>query len=44
MRPTSSIASARDIDPATFPTISVDSDVSDWNHEIAGSGAQAIVL
>jgi hypothetical protein len=35
---------ARDIDPATFPTISVESDVSDWNHEIAGSGAQAIVL
>ena len=35
---------ARDIDPATFPTISVESDVSDWNHEIAGSGAQAVVL
>ena len=35
---------ASDIDPATFPTISVERDVSDWNHEIAGSGAQAVVL
>ena len=35
---------AHDIDPATFPTISVESDVSDWNHEIAGRGAQAVVL
>jgi Na+-translocating ferredoxin:NAD+ oxidoreductase RnfD subunit len=35
---------AQDIDPATFPAISVDDDVSDWNHEIAGEGAQAVVL
>jgi Na+-translocating ferredoxin:NAD+ oxidoreductase RnfD subunit len=33
-----------DIDPATFPAISVDDDVSDWNHEIAGEGARAVVL
>ncbi|HET9344145.1 MAG TPA: RnfABCDGE type electron transport complex subunit D [Candidatus Limnocylindrales bacterium] len=32
------------VDPATFPTITVDPDVSDWNHEIAGDGARAIVL
>jgi len=34
----------RDIDPATFPTITVEQDVSDWNHEIAGPVAQQIVL
>ncbi|MGD9701142.1 MAG: hypothetical protein AB7Q42_22055 [Acidimicrobiia bacterium] len=33
-----------DVDPATFPTISVEQDVVDWNHEISGSGAQEIVL
>ena len=33
-----------DIDPATFPTISVAQDVSDWNHEIAGPGVQELVL
>ena len=33
-----------DVDPATFPTISVEQGVVDWNHEIVGSGAQAIVL
>lgn len=33
-----------EIDPATFPTITVDSDVSDWNHEIAGAGARQVVL
>jgi Na+-translocating ferredoxin:NAD+ oxidoreductase RnfD subunit len=33
-----------DIDPATFPTISVDQDVLDWNHEITGPGVQEIVL
>ena len=33
-----------DVDPATFPTISVEQGVVDWNHEIAGPGAQAIVL
>lgn len=33
-----------DIDPATLPSISVDQDVVDWNHEITGDGAQQIVL
>jgi hypothetical protein len=33
-----------DVDPATFPTISVEQGVVDWNHEIAGTGARAIVL
>ncbi len=33
-----------DIDPATLPTISVDQDVLDWNHEITGPGVQEIVL
>jgi Na+-translocating ferredoxin:NAD+ oxidoreductase RnfD subunit len=33
-----------DVDPATFPTITVEQGVVDWNHEIAGAGAQAIVL
>ena len=28
-----------DIDPATFPTITVEQDVSDWNHEIVGAGS-----
>ncbi len=32
------------VDPATFPTITVEQGVLDWNHEIAGPGAQAIVL
>lgn len=32
------------VDPATLPTITVDQGVLDWNHEIAGPGAQAIVL
>ena len=32
------------IDPATFPSITVEQDVLDWNHEIAGAGARAIVL
>jgi hypothetical protein len=32
------------IDPATFPSISVDQGVLDWNHEISGEGARAIVL
>jgi Na+-translocating ferredoxin:NAD+ oxidoreductase RnfD subunit len=35
---------AGDVDPATFPTISVTADVSDWNHEIAGQGAREVVL
>jgi hypothetical protein len=33
-----------EVDPATFPAITVAPDVTDWNHEIAGPGAQAIVL
>ena len=33
-----------DVDPATFPSISVDQDVLDWNHEITGPGAREIVL
>ena len=33
-----------DIDPASFPTITVEQDVSDWNHEIVGPGAQELVL
>ena len=32
------------VDPATFPSISVDQAVTDWDHEIAGPGAQQIVL
>jgi Na+-translocating ferredoxin:NAD+ oxidoreductase RnfD subunit len=32
------------VDPATFPAITVATDVSDWDHEIAGPGAQAILL
>ncbi len=33
-----------EVDPATFPSISVDQDVLDWNHEITGAGAREIVL
>ena len=33
-----------DVNPSTFPTISVDQGVLDWNHEISGAGAQQIVL
>jgi Na+-translocating ferredoxin:NAD+ oxidoreductase RnfD subunit len=32
------------VNPATFPTITVEQGVLDWNHAIAGSGAQAVVL
>ena len=32
------------LDPATFPTITVDQDVADWNHEIAGPVARDLVL
>jgi Na+-translocating ferredoxin:NAD+ oxidoreductase RnfD subunit len=32
------------VDPATFPAITVSSDVSDWDHEIEGQGARDIVL
>ena len=33
-----------EIDPATFPAITVEQDVSDWNHEISGRGAQQLLL
>ena len=33
-----------EVDPATFPTISVGQDVADWDHEIVGPGAQEIML
>ena len=33
-----------EIDPSTFPEITVDQGVLDWNHEISGAGAQQIVL
>jgi hypothetical protein len=33
-----------EVDPASFPSITVDQDVLDWNHEITGAGAQEIVL
>ena len=33
-----------EINPATLPTISVEQGVLDWNHEIAGSVAQGLVL
>jgi hypothetical protein len=32
------------IDPSTFPPITVEQDVTDWNHAIAGPGAQEIAL
>ena len=33
------------VDPSTFPTITVDQEVADWSHEIAaGEGAQAVLL
>jgi hypothetical protein len=35
---------AADIDPATFPPMTVDQDVIDWSHELAGPGAQQIIL
>ena len=33
-----------EVDAATFPEISVEQDVSDWNHEIAGPVARELVL
>ncbi len=33
-----------EVDPATFPTITVDQDVADWDHTIAGPGAQEILV
>jgi Na+-transporting NADH:ubiquinone oxidoreductase subunit NqrB len=35
---------ASDVDPSTLPAISVDQDVVDWDHELAGDGAEQIVL
>ena len=32
------------VDPATFPSITVEQDVADWNHEIAGPGIREVVL
>ncbi|MFL5775948.1 MAG: hypothetical protein ACJ76W_06705 [Chloroflexota bacterium] len=32
------------IDPSTFPPITVEQDVADWNHEIAGDGARDVLL
>ncbi len=32
------------VDPATFPAITVDEEVINWNHEIDADGARAIVL
>jgi len=32
------------VDASTFPSITVAQDVADWNHQIAGDGAQAILL
>ena len=32
------------MDPATFPSITVQQDVADWNHEIAGPGVRELVL
>jgi hypothetical protein len=34
----------RNVDPATFPSITVQQDVADWNHEIAGPGIREVVL
>jgi len=33
-----------EVDPSTLPSITIDQGVLDWNHEIAGEGAKAIVL
>jgi hypothetical protein len=32
------------VDPSTMPTVTIEQGVLDWNHEISGAGAQAIVL
>jgi Na+-translocating ferredoxin:NAD+ oxidoreductase RnfD subunit len=32
------------VDPSTFPAITVSPDVTDWDHEITGPGAREIVL
>jgi hypothetical protein len=33
-----------EVDPSTMPTIDVDQEVLDWNHELDGEGVQQIVL
>jgi hypothetical protein len=33
-----------EVDPTTFPPITVEQDVVDWSHELAGPGAQQIAL
>ena len=33
-----------EVDPSTLPSITIEQGVLDWNHEIAGAGAEAIVL
>lgn len=33
-----------EVDPSTFPPITVDEDVTSWNHELAGEGSRAILL
>ncbi|HTC85997.1 MAG TPA: hypothetical protein VK656_04805 [Candidatus Acidoferrum sp.] len=32
------------VDASTFPTIVVGQDVTDWNHELAGTGAQDVLI
>lgn len=32
------------VDPSTMPTINVDQEVLDWNHELTGAGIEQIVL
>jgi hypothetical protein len=32
------------VDPATFPAITISQDVSDWNHEIDATGAQHLLV
>jgi Na+-translocating ferredoxin:NAD+ oxidoreductase RnfD subunit len=32
------------VDASTFPAITVQQDVADWNHELVGAGAQEVVL
>ena len=33
-----------EVDPSTMPTIDVDQEVLDWNHELSGRGVEQIVL
>ena len=33
-----------EVDPSTMPTITVEQDVLDWNHELTGPGVEQIVL